>query len=75
MFYYLQLQFLNMDQLSLLDIFSGLKYSDIYIKNKFTKKFEALFEKMDDLTKEEMECLATHLAVQLSGMERWKCGY
>lgn len=70
MFYYLQLQFLNMDQLSLLDIFSGLKYSDIYIKNKFTKKFEALFEKMDDLTKEEMECLATHLAVQLSGMER-----
>lgn len=68
-FWHLQLQFFEMDELSLTDLFTGIKHSDIYKRNKFTKKFEKMMDYSYSMSQDDMECLATHLALQLSGVE------
>lgn len=70
MFWYLQLQFLARSSISLADAFNGLRYGGMYNINKHTKKMILLLGKDPyTWTQEEHDCLATHLAVHLSGIE------
>jgi hypothetical protein len=68
-FWHLQLQFFDMDELSLFDLFTGIKHSSIYKKNKFTEKFEKMLDVSYQMSEKDIECLSTHLALQLSGIE------
>lgn len=68
MFWLLQLQLLEMNSKRLFAIWIILINSNLYRGNKHTYKFvnKAMDEK---LTEEDRQCLATHLALQLAGIE------
>jgi hypothetical protein len=69
-FWFLQLQFLVRSSMSLADVFNGIRYGGMYEENKHTKKMIGLLGKDPYMwTNEEHDCLATHLAVVLSGIE------
>ena len=70
MFWNLQLQFMARSSDSLLDVYEGLRFGGMYKNNKYTQKMEQLRHRYGQLfTEEEHNCLATHLALQLSGVE------
>lgn len=70
MFWNLQLQFMARSSDSLLDVYEGLRFGGMYKNNKYTQKMEQLRHRYGHLfTEEEHNCLATHLALQLSGLE------
>lgn len=77
MFWYLQLQFMEMEFNDLLSVYVSIKCSPTYVVNKHTSKINDI---MDDYARslyssakvsfdDKIPCLATHLALQLSGIE------
>lgn len=74
-FWLLQFQFLSMDKDSecAFNMLYGIRYSDLYKKNRYThridKTLHTLRWKMDTWTEEQFECLCTHFALQLAGVE------
>lgn len=70
MFWYLQLQFLDMGRHNARCIFWDLKFGNNYVKNKHTKKMLTCLGRLSSSwTQEEFECLCTHFALQLAGVE------
>lgn len=73
MFWYLQLQFLSMSRFSIGAIALYYFGSGMYKPNIKTQKAKRLADaaRWDTFhyTKEDHECLATHLALQLAGIE------
>jgi len=70
MFWYLQLQFLARSSMCLADTFNGIRYGGMYKENAHSRKMIALLGKDPySWTEEEHDCLATHIAIQLSGIE------
>lgn len=68
MFWNLQLQFMEMDEVALTNIFDEYDLEDFIKENEYTKKARSISQKKWDLTEDEHNCLATHLALQLSGL-------
>lgn len=66
-FWNLQLNLLAMDSLNVGIIFNALLSSSIYKRNKYTKKLEEL--DVFSLTEKQHQCLCTHIALQLCGIE------
>ena len=76
MFWDLQLQFFQINIYGLFRIMSVLKRSKLYVENKYSKKMEKILTKMlkerlrsIDASEENRQCVATHLALQLAGIE------
>lgn len=71
MFWTLQLQFMEMSPFLMYLAFKQLELSGLYVKNKYTKRTLKLLPKVlnNTLGKNQKQCLATHLALQLSGIE------
>lgn len=70
MFWLLQLQFLSNYPMWVMPIFRGLFHSDSYVKTKFSNKIHKILIQDDlDLSHEQFECLCTHFALQLAGVE------
>lgn len=70
MFWYLQLQFMARSSRSLADAYQGIRYGQMYVRNAHSAKMERLLGIDPFLwSEEDHNCLATHLALQLSGME------
>jgi hypothetical protein len=69
MFWTLQLQFMGMSGCSLDQLYNSIRYSPTYVKNEFTRKLD---DKVRDFnyifTQEDIMCISTHLALQLSGL-------
>jgi hypothetical protein len=54
----------------LADTFNGIRYGGMYKENAHSRKMIALLGKDPySWTEEEHDCLATHIAIQLSGIE------
>lgn len=70
MFWLLQLQFMARSSQSLADIFNGIRYGALFVRNKHAIKMEKLLGIDPFLwTEEQHNCLATHLALQLAQVE------
>lgn len=69
MFWYLQLQFLNMTNVDLHNLFWAVRGSVIYKKNKYTEKLSNIVQLTYSYDNDTRDCLATHLALQLAGIE------
>ena len=76
MFWDLQLQFFQVNIYGLFRIMSVLKRSKLYVENKYSKKMERILTKMlkerlksTEISEEDKQCVATHLALQLAGIE------
>lgn len=73
MFWLLQLQFMSMDRHTeyVYNMMWGLYFSPIYRPNKHTRKIKRImFESRSYLwTEDEFNCLCTHFALQLAGVE------
>lgn len=73
-FWHLQLQFLETDTYVLLEHLLELKDSGLYVKNKKSKKMQRYLQKSNMwnsgnfLDPNQKACVATHLALQLSGL-------
>lgn len=71
MFWNLQLQFFEMNDIQLITTFAAYWASDNYVYNKHSNKVLDIHNGFIDhpfLPYWEHECLATHLALQLSGL-------
>lgn len=72
MFWNLQLQFMEMDRFRLGCMVMYYMGSGVYQSNEYTNKISKLSDKArwldHSFTQDEHECLATHLALQLSGL-------
>lgn len=70
MFWNLQLQFMEMSSFTLSHIIAQLEYNELYCKNKFSKSIKKIRSKIINgrLSEKDHNCLATHLALQLSGL-------
>lgn len=73
-FWLLQMQFLsmNIDAEGTFNLLYGIRYSDLYKKNKHTSKIDKKLHNRYWKTgwKEgDFECLCTHFALQLAGVE------
>lgn len=66
-FWTIQLTLLELNSGSLGIILISLLASDVYRRNKYTKKMEDL--DMFSMSEEDRQCLATHLALQLCGID------
>jgi hypothetical protein len=66
-FWIVQLTLLELNSGSLGLILTSLLASDMYRRNKYTKKMEDL--EMFSMSEEDRQCLATHLALQLCGID------
>lgn len=73
MFWLLQLQFMSMDRASesFFNIMWGLYVSPLYEPNKHTRKIKKImFDSVRrQWTEDEFNCLCTHFALQLAGVE------
>jgi hypothetical protein len=67
MFWTVQLTLLELDGPSLALMLASLLSSDTYRRNKYTEKLQSL--EMFDMSEKDRQCLATHLALQLCGIE------
>jgi uncharacterized membrane protein (DUF106 family) len=68
-FWHLQLQFLEVTSLGLSLHFRQLVQYEIYSENKHTKKIRNYTSGLGIcMTEEQRQCVATHLALQLSGL-------
>lgn len=71
-FWNLQLQLFQLNSYSLVNMFYGLRFSDIYIPNKYTKGLDSRYihntVNHSSLAEDDMRCLATHLALQFGGI-------
>lgn len=68
MFWNLQLQFMERSFESLKDVYKGLRYGSMYVQNSHTGKMDRLLHQ-NVCSEEDRLCLATHLALQLSGIK------
>ena len=72
-FWHIQLQFFQLSKHKLISIFYSIRHSEMYIPNKYTSKFDQkyIFTSVDynEISQKDLECLATHLALQLAGIE------
>lgn len=70
MFWHLQLQLLARSSASLADVLNGIRYGAMYIENDKSRKVISLLGKDPYLwTEDEHDCVATHIAIQLSNLE------
>lgn len=72
MFWLLQMQFLSMDRFTLGCLMLYYSGSSLYKRNKHSIKAKRLADNARwelPYTEEDHECLATHLALQLAGVE------
>lgn len=69
MFWYLQLQFMARSSRSLVDVWQGIRFGGMYSSPFSMKMYELVRKGCYDWTEDEHNCLATHLAIQLSGIE------
>lgn len=67
MFWNLQLQFMDMERSVLRAVFDFYRDSKAYRRNEHTKKLVRLLNRLS-WSEAEYNCLATHLALQLSGL-------
>lgn len=68
MLWTLQLQFFQMDGLSLEELYKSVRHSPSYIKNGFTRKLDKKMSPSYSFTEDDRMCISTHLALQLSGL-------
>lgn len=68
MFWNLQLQFMELDGLSVEELYKSIRQSPLYIKNEFTRKLDKMIDKRDDFSEDDRLCIITHVALQLSGL-------
>lgn len=72
-FWNLQLQLFQFSKYEIVQMYYLLRGSDIYVKNKFTVKNDLKYLvnsiSFSEINEEDMYCLATHIALQLSGLE------
>lgn len=68
-FWHLQLQFLEIPVGHIAALFAIQLSSPYYRRNKHTKRLESKFFTNHKPTTKDVECLATHLAMQLAGIE------
>jgi hypothetical protein len=69
LFWFLQLQFLEMNQWHLRTSFWAIQSLPVYKPNKITYKLKNKVDGTYQYDEETRQCLATHLAIQLSGVE------
>lgn len=70
MFWFLQMQFLSMNEMYFWHIARSLMAADVYVVNDFSKKIEGLMNMpVTYWTEDDFACLCTHFALQLSGIE------
>ena len=70
MFYTLQQQFMQMNVVTLTIIYYNMNDNNLYVKNKYTPKIEKIISKrLLDTSHKDLKCLATHLALQMSGID------
>jgi|688.fasta_scaffold2130521_2 hypothetical protein len=71
-FWHLQLQLFQLTSHKLLQVYYSIRFSDIYIPNKYTSKFDEKYvvRSVDyrEIQQKDFECLATHLALQMAGI-------
>lgn len=71
-FWHLQLQLLQLSTHKLLHIYYSVRFSNIYVPNEHTNKFDEkyTFRSVDyaEISQKDFECLATHLALQMAGI-------
>lgn len=67
MFWNLQLQFMSMDQHDLRVIMDFYMETKIYVRNNYSKRVRRLLNTLV-WTEDDHNCVATHLALQLSGL-------
>lgn len=72
-FFHLQLQFMSMDTADLVDLFLSLNpyfNRTKHVKKSYRKCLKWLSDyNLSDLNQDERNCIATTLAIQLSGLE------
>lgn len=71
MFWNLQLQFMGMSEASLYHIYQSLIYSKLYVKNNKSKIIGHIVGEFSEnyiMSEDDRLSLATHLALQLSGL-------
>jgi hypothetical protein len=66
-FWTIQLSLLEMSSYTLILLFNRYQHDGMYVKNKYTKKLQQL--KIFSISEEDRQCLATHLALQLCGID------
>jgi hypothetical protein len=67
MFWIVQLTLLELDGASLAVMLASLLSSNTYKRNKYTEKLQSL--EMFTMSEKDRQCLATHLALQLCGID------
>ncbi len=69
-FWYIQLQLFQLSTSEIVNLFYLVYGSNLYIKNEYSKKFinKYLYQFPSLITEDDKECLATHIAMQLTGL-------
>ena len=72
LFWNLQLQLFQLDLFSLVNMFYNIRTSAIYIANKHTELLDSKYiyntVNYSSLTEDDIQCLATHIALQFGGI-------
>lgn len=72
-FWHLQLQLFQLSPYNLVGMYYNLRYSSTYVFNKYTTKFDLKYIEnsidYNNFSENDSMCLATHLALQLSGID------
>jgi hypothetical protein len=70
-FWHTQLQLFQLSTREVLSMFYVIYGTDMYVKTEYSKKlmYKYLYQSPTLLTEEDKECLATHIALQLAGID------